>query len=275
MDPGEPGRFSTVPGEYRLPGVKLPDYLEKVEQAWPCPAGTKSIPSYRGYLRAQRLLASQGYLTVSIAANGIAERAGRLPRPGPLADPRHPAAGSHPVRPRPGGRRANHNYFNSEWTPGLAAAPSFDDWFDPEDAVCGTGRSSLRLTPVQQQQVGEPDRYAVDLAWSAPGGPGAELKPRRPLSPARSSAVAARIIVPPNSTGTAFDLAVADAAGHRATLGRVTLNGLPGTESTVGDWGQEVRVPPAAGRGAGLDRVVEGRPSDVVADVTGTVTDAP
>ena len=29
------------------------------------------MPSYRGYLQAQQLLASQGYVTVSISANGI------------------------------------------------------------------------------------------------------------------------------------------------------------------------------------------------------------
>ena len=38
---------------------------------WPCPAGFKPLPSYRGYLETQRLLASQGYDTVSISANGI------------------------------------------------------------------------------------------------------------------------------------------------------------------------------------------------------------
>ncbi len=38
---------------------------------WPCPTGWSAIPSYLGYLRSQRLLASQGYVTVSISANGI------------------------------------------------------------------------------------------------------------------------------------------------------------------------------------------------------------
>jgi hypothetical protein len=44
---------------------------DEVTGEWPCPAGEKQIPSYRGYLRDQKLLASQGYVTVSISANGI------------------------------------------------------------------------------------------------------------------------------------------------------------------------------------------------------------
>ena len=38
---------------------------------WPCPEGTLPIPSHQGYRYVAELLASQGYLTVSIAANGI------------------------------------------------------------------------------------------------------------------------------------------------------------------------------------------------------------
>jgi hypothetical protein len=48
----------------------------------------------------------------------------------------------------------NHNYFNTEWTPGLAKAPSFDDWFDNSDPVCGSNGGSLRLSPKEQQTVG-------------------------------------------------------------------------------------------------------------------------
>ncbi|WP_067501088.1 S9 family peptidase [Actinoplanes sp. TFC3] len=108
VDPGIKGPYRTIRGEYSLAGVQLPDFAQKVEmqavvvapanasgkrplalflhgrhsicydgtedggpQDWPCPAGTKPIPSYRGYLQAQELLAAQGYVTVSIAANGI------------------------------------------------------------------------------------------------------------------------------------------------------------------------------------------------------------
>ena len=33
---------------------------------------------------------------------------------------------------------ANHNFFNTEWTPGLSQAPSFDDWGGGKNATCGT-----------------------------------------------------------------------------------------------------------------------------------------
>jgi hypothetical protein len=109
VDPGRPGPYRTVRGEYALPGVRLPGLGEPVEMRavvvapigapqsrplalflhgrhftcfdgpdaerttgdWPCPAGSQPVPSHRGYLRAQQLLASQGYVTVSIAADGI------------------------------------------------------------------------------------------------------------------------------------------------------------------------------------------------------------
>ncbi|MFB6720167.1 hypothetical protein ACFCV3_08415 [Kribbella sp. NPDC056345] len=49
---------------------------------------------------------------------------------------------------------ANHNFFNSEWTPGQAEAPATDDWaFNPNDEPCGTA-TPTRLTAVQQQTLG-------------------------------------------------------------------------------------------------------------------------
>lgn len=48
---------------------------------------------------------------------------------------------------------ANHNYFNTEWTPGLSAAKSWDDYPSPHDPVCRSA-SPTRLTPDQQQNVG-------------------------------------------------------------------------------------------------------------------------
>ena len=47
---------------------------------------------------------------------------------------------------------ADHNFFNSEWTPGLSAAPSSDDWGD-QDPTCGS-KSPTRLSAAQQRQVG-------------------------------------------------------------------------------------------------------------------------
>ncbi len=49
---------------------------------------------------------------------------------------------------------ANHNYFNTEWTPGIAQAPAWDDWFsDNPRSVCGSG-SPTRLTDSEQRRVG-------------------------------------------------------------------------------------------------------------------------
>lgn len=308
VDPGVPGPEQTISGDYDLPGVKLPDFGAKVEMLahvvaprhaagprplalflhgrhytcyngpdenqitgdWPCPAGTKPVPSYLGYLKAQQLLASQGYVTVSISANGIngqdyaAEDAGAqarsslirlhladwadwagagrahapaivkaVPRadlskvflmghsrggegvnravmdsvnpPPAAADAYHgkvrwtirgtlligPTIFGHDPEPDvpsatilPGcdgdvsdlegqmytdatrgvsqGKAlhsalyvlgANHNYFNSEWTPGLAAAPASDDFSGENDPLCTPG-TPTRLTPEQEQTVG-------------------------------------------------------------------------------------------------------------------------
>ncbi|MEN3304141.1 MAG: hypothetical protein V7603_343, partial [Micromonosporaceae bacterium] len=116
VDPGTPGPFATISGEYRLPDVALPGYAQPVEMqgvvvapqgttgqrplvlllhgrhdtcytstsssiGWPCPTGYQPIPSYRGYLQAQQLLASQGYVTVSISANGVNGQDGVLTPP--------------------------------------------------------------------------------------------------------------------------------------------------------------------------------------------------
>ncbi|GAB7106346.1 hypothetical protein JCM4814A_46600 [Streptomyces phaeofaciens JCM 4814] len=310
VDPGRPGAYRTVTGEYDLDPVKLPGFPAPVEMQavvvapegatgkrplalflhgrhttcykpgaddatgdWPCPADMKSIPSYRGYLQDQKLLASQGYVTVSISANGIngqdwaaedggaqarsslvrrhlAQWAGWSANPAtapavvhdaPRADLSRvllvghsrggegvnraaldslyppPAAqdgyrgpvrwkirgtvlvgptifGHNPVADVPSaailpgcdgdvsdlegevfvdGTRgvsrgtalhsavyvvgANHNFFNTEWTPGKAVAPSFDDfWEDDEsrpDPVCSTS-APTRLTADQQHRAG-------------------------------------------------------------------------------------------------------------------------
>jgi hypothetical protein len=42
---------------------------------WPCAQGRVALPSYRGYLQTQRLLATQGYITVSISINSISAQA--------------------------------------------------------------------------------------------------------------------------------------------------------------------------------------------------------
>lgn len=500
VDPGKPGAYGTVTGEYDLAPVRLPGFAEPVEMKavvvapkgadgrrplalflhgrhstcytprgeiggeWPCAAGTKPVPSHRGYLRDQRLLASQGYVTVSISANGIngqdwrAEDGGAQARSSlvrqhlarwagwsahpstapaavrkaPRADlsrvllvghsrggegvnraamdslypPPAPQDGYHgPVRwhirgtvligptifgqnPVPdvpsmtilpgcdgdvsdlqgevyvdGTRRvsrgaalhsavymvgANHNYFNSEWTPGQAVAPADDDfWHDEEhpDPVCSPG-ARTRLTAGRQHKAGatyiaaaarlfvagddrvrplldgsgrrapsadparvlthavgarrgagflpdgkvtvsggrlcsavdpssaaaclgsetagtsphfarwetdrEPGRRAVALRWSAAGS-AVRVRPARPLSLTGAKALALRVIVPPNSNGTQLDVSVGDTAGRHRTLGRVKVDGLPGTDRTASYWAREVRVPIGADDAAALD----------------------
>ncbi|MGI5504802.1 alpha/beta hydrolase family protein [Lentzea sp. CA-135723] len=308
VDPGKPGQYATTTGEYALDPIKLPGYAAPIEMEgvvvapkgapgkrplvlflhgrhftcysrtnpnqitlnWPCPGGLTAVPSHKGYLKAQELLASQGYLTVSISANGInaqdagtpdagaqgrsslvrhhlakwadwAAGRGSVPaavKSGPSADLSKvmlmghsrggegvnraatdsltPPAGdtgfSGPVRwnirgtvlvgptifghnPAPdvpsvtflpgcdgdvsdlqgqmfvdqtrGLSRGeafhsalyligtNHNYFNSEWTPGQAEAPAFDDFWPGEqpDPLCTPG-TPTRLTADQQQAAG-------------------------------------------------------------------------------------------------------------------------
>jgi dienelactone hydrolase len=50
---------------------------------------------------------------------------------------------------------ADHNFFNTEWTPGVSAAPSSDDWSSSSDPTCGASSpTTIRLTAAQQYQVG-------------------------------------------------------------------------------------------------------------------------
>ncbi|MFJ2813455.1 hypothetical protein [Streptomyces sp. NPDC087294] len=499
VDPGQPGAYATTTGAYTLDPVRLPGYPQPVEMQavvvapenapgkrplalflhgrhvtcyqgddtsdqWPCPEGSAPVPSYRGYLQDQRLLASQGYVTVSISANGINAQDGTVedggaqarsslirrhladwadwsadPATAPEAVREAPAAdldrvllvghsrggegvnraaldslypppadqdgyhgpvgwhirgtvligptlfGQNPVADVPSatilpgcdgdvldlqgevyvdGTRgvsdgaalhsavymvgADHNFFNTEWTPGQAEAPAWDDFYDdPErpDAVCSPG-TATRLTADQQHRAGStyiaaaarlflagddnarplldgsgtrapsadparvlthavgaaraggflpddgigvvgarlcsaiaPDRDtvcldpakpglsphfatwetanevgrgAVALDWTAPGSPAA-MTPAAPVSLDGAEELALRMIVPPNSTGTRLDVAVTDAAGQRAPLGEVTVDGLPGSARTASYWARELRVPLSAATAAGLD----------------------
>ncbi|MFE6133881.1 alpha/beta hydrolase family protein [Streptomyces sp. NPDC056437] len=502
VDPGKPGTYGTVTGEYALDPVRLPGFPAPVEMRgvvvapkgatgkrpvalflhgrhatcyvpgaedevtidWPCAKGAKPIPSHQGYLRDQKLLASQGYVTVSISANGIngqdgnaedggaqarsslvrthlarwadwAAKPAKAPaavRKAPKADlsrvllvghsrggegvnraamdslyPPPPAQdgyrgkvrwhirgtvligptifGQNPVPDVPSltilpgcdgdvsdlqgqvyadGTRgvsrgkalhsavymvgANHNYFNSEWTPGQAQAPANDDfWQDPEqpDPVCSPG-TATRLTADQQHRAGatyiaaaarlfvagddrvrelvdgtgrrapsadparvlthavganrgagflpdgpvkvtggrlcsaiDPDprtacldpekdgssphfagwgpdretgRRAVAMRWSAPGT-AVKVRPDKPLSVKGARSLALRVFVPPNSSGTQLDVSVTDASGKRANLGRVQVDGLPGSDRTASSWAREVRAPITAATRAGLD----------------------
>ncbi|MER5472024.1 hypothetical protein [Streptomyces sp. NPDC002685] len=500
VDPGKPGTYRTATGDYALNSVRLPGFSQPVEMRavvvapmnapghrplalflhgrhatcytghgdevggeWPCPAGSKPIPSHKGYLGAQKLLASQGYVTVSISANGVngqdyaAEDGGAQARSSLVRQHlarwadwvAHPASAPAIVRraspadlsrvllvghsrggegvnraamdslyrapadqdgyrgpvrwhirgtvligptifgqnPTPdvpsatilpgcdgdvsdlqgemyadatrGVSRgaalhsavyvvgANHNFFNTEWTPGQAKAPADDDFWtgDERDRVCSPG-TATRLTARQQQAAGatyiaaaarlfvagddrvrplldgsgrrapsadparvlthavgarrtpaflpdgpvsvdggrlcqevdddesaaclnsaahgvsphfahweaskEPGRRAVALRWTAAGST-VRVRSARPVSVAGAEALALRLIVPPNTRDTQLDVTLTDTSGHRATLGRVHLDGLPGTDRTASHWGQEVRVPLTAATRARVD----------------------
>ncbi len=298
-DPGTPGPYATTTLSYELEGITVDQFPAAIEVLaeviapvnapgpmpvvlflhgrhstcyfpgpessvtgdWPCPEGTLPIPSYLGYRYAAELLASQGYLTVSISANGINGQDGWVDDGGAAArsalirhhldlwaewnssggdpwgglfqgavDLEHVVLVGHsrggegveraaidataadgytivglvPIGPTSFGRQvgagiatavilpycdgdvldlqgqsyiddsrdltrgnralrsavmvlgANHNYFNTEWTPGLAAAPAEDDWGwsgSADDPNCGWGQPG-RLTAEQQQAAG-------------------------------------------------------------------------------------------------------------------------
>lgn len=286
VDPGRPGPHRVVSEEYRLPRITLAGLPRKVEMVghverpadpdprdplvlflhgrhsycyrtgpgtgsapreWPCRPGNSPVPSYLGYRYIQRLLAAQGYVTVSISANGINAQDYRVADQGararaqlvrahldrwsrwadsgryavdmsrvvlvghsrggegvdqasvetPLSAP-YRIVGQVLVAPTDFSRQvagyvptvvllpycdgdvadlqgqgytdmardlaaddtalrssvlvmgANHNFFNTEWTPGIAKAPSFDDAF--RGRGCRPGAPG-RLTAAEQRAV--------------------------------------------------------------------------------------------------------------------------
>ena len=294
VDPAHRGPYRTRRLRYELPGLTIEGYASPIEviaevigpigargslplilflhgrhstcyrggptgQAtgdWPCPTGWKPVPSYTGYRYITDVLASQGYLTVSISANGIngqdfvtdggASARSQLVRHhlslwarwdanggdpwggrfrdrvdmgnvvlvghsrggegveratidsdardswriqglvliGPTAFGRQVAPGvhttvilpfcdgdvsdlqgqqyvdigrdltnDHALRTSVLAMGTDHNFYNTEWTPGLSRSPAWDDWYAPNDVHCGENRSQ-RLTPTEQQAVG-------------------------------------------------------------------------------------------------------------------------
>ncbi|MEV0285750.1 MULTISPECIES: Calx-beta domain-containing protein [unclassified Kribbella] len=234
--------------------------VEQPEKPWPCPAGMKAVPSFRGYDGPAAALASNGYQVVSISANAVnaydgdvydsgaqaraelildhlalwkkwsttgggpfgrqfvgkvnlqnvglmghsrggegvaraavlnADRGGqygiravlplaptdfaRATVPGVAMsvllpycdgdvadlqgqkfydDTRYSVSGDTAPRSTVTVLGANHNFFNTEWTPGQSEAPSGDDWFGEEkESPCGA-KYAGRLAAKEQQAVG-------------------------------------------------------------------------------------------------------------------------
>lgn len=48
---------------------------------------------------------------------------------------------------------ANHNFFNTEWTPGTASAPAVDDWWGEADMACGV-KDPNRMGAKEQRDAG-------------------------------------------------------------------------------------------------------------------------
>ncbi|RZU18666.1 Calx-beta domain-containing protein [Kribbella rubisoli] len=69
-------------------------------------------------------------------------------------DTRYSVDGDNAARSTVAVMGANHNFFNTEWTPGQSVAPSNDDWFGDEKASPCGAKYPGRLTPKEQQAVG-------------------------------------------------------------------------------------------------------------------------
>lgn len=324
-DPADRGPYRARRFRYQLPGFAVEDYpapLEVLAEAtapigapgarplvlllhgrhstcyrggpdgepsgdWPCPPGWRAVPSYTGYRYIANVLATKGYVVVSISANGVngqdglfldggasarsqlvrhhlalwsdwatvggdpwggrflgrvnldevvlvghsrggegVERAAvdtdaddpwqirGLVLIGPTAFGRQVAPGIHTtvilpfcdgdvtslegqhyvdigrdltadraLRTSVIAMGTNHNFYNTEWTPGLSKSPAWDDWFDPEDVRCGENRDR-RLAPSEQQAVGLAytaalvDLALADDASSLPLLDGTPVRPR-------------------------------------------------------------------------------------------------
>ncbi len=95
---------------------------------------------------------------------------------------------------------ANHNFFNTEWTPGIAQAPASDDWYGGAESACGTeepapaerrpssSRSARRTSPGRSGSSRAASRTSCRSS-TAPG-PGWPRPATRRCSATRSAAAA-------------------------------------------------------------------------------------
>lgn len=371
-DPGTRGSYATTSWEYRLPSVAVAGLPAKVEMLgtvvaptrlvgdrpvvlflhgrhttcyqkgtdgisidWPCPSGWTPIPSHRGYTQAQQLLASQGYVTVSISANGVngqdealldagADARATLVRThlGVLADwdagrgdgpaqrrslaghlamsrvmtvghsrggegvqraalqaragDRFTIAGQVLVAPTDFGQQvavgvpttvllpycdgdvsdlqgqmvvdqgarissgdratrsavlvmgANHNYFNSEWTPGTAAAPAWDDWWTASDPVCGDA-APQRLSAAEQRAVGATYVAAAARTYLTSD---ASALPLLDGTPVRARSAGSAVVLAHAVGGRRSTLVVPGERGSLTGRGGMTVTACVGTRPT-------------------------------------------
>jgi hypothetical protein len=356
-DPGTTGPYSVVSSDYTRTPVKIPGLAEPIEMvghvvepaanapvaqrplvlflhgrhdycyqaksgspndAWPCQGVMKEVPSQLGYDYMQRLLASQGYTTVSVRVNGInaqdfalddggagarativqrhlnywatiagahqvdlervvlvghsrggegVDRASiRIPVSAPyrivgqvLIAPTDFASQAAPYVPTVTllsycdgdvsdlqgqqftdvGRDlttddtslkssvlimgANHNFFNTEWTPGLSAAPSDDDWFGASKATCGS-KSAGRLTAKQQRAVGQAYVAGAVRLFAEPQNAGAAVLPLFDGSPVSVASAGPAVVLSHAIMGGGFvrrpalDSTLAPSAGAKSTF---------------------------------------------------------
>ena len=150
---------------------------------------------------------------------------------------------------------ANHNFFNTEWTPGIAQAPAWDDWGDDGTALCGAADPD-RLSASEQRDVGVAyvagavhlftrDEQEFLPMYDGIGG----RRRRRPVTPWCSptpSAAAASCGGP----GTTAGLSLAEGADTQLCTGAVHLVDARPTTCAAGSADLDGNVPhwPSGGR---------------------------
>ncbi|EWM12520.1 hypothetical protein [Kutzneria sp. 744] len=303
-----------------------PNTTNSTDDVWPCPAGWSVIPSNLGFAQSAEKLATDGFVVVSISANGVnafdnsdsedagalahgqlvlrhldllaAANVGTAPGLSPLLKGRldltniglmgHSRGGEGVVKadllnaalPHPYGIRsvlliapvdysrqtvpgvpmavvlpycdgdvsdlrgqhfyddtryadqsdhvlrasvlvmgANHNFFNTEWTPGLSPAPAFDDWdaeVDPADPTCGSAQpTTTRLTAAQQNDVGT--AYATGFFRMTMAGESAFL-PMFANPDGSVVSVGAATVVQENQSPQRIDISALTAPSNSVTI---------------------------------------------------------
>jgi hypothetical protein len=129
---------------------------------------------------------------------------------------------------------ANHNYFNTIWTPGLFAAGTADDWTaytsgGSSDSQCGTVTGNKRLTATQQQGVGR--AYVSAFMRVYVGGESQFLPLLTAAAPPPASALTTNLHVSyhaPDTASTRRDV------NRLLTATNLTTNNLGGTTTQSG-----------------------------------------